>query len=220
MTHCYDHPRPAVATDIAVFTLRERALSVLLIRRKLEPFAGEWALPGGFLQESEDLDACARRELEEETGVRLALLHHVGNFSAPDRDPRGRVISVAYFALTPSAELEPKAATDASDAEWFALAEVPDLAFDHDVIIAYAIAAVRSRVERLDADILPYLFALLPPRFTLTALQVAYEAILNEPVDKRNFRKRVLDTATVRETGEFEGGSHRPAQLFEAKARQ
>jgi 8-oxo-dGTP diphosphatase len=186
-----------------------------LIERKADPFAGRWALPGGFLREGEDLDACARRELQEETGAQVALLHHFGNFSAPDRDPRGRVISVAYLALTPQTEHVLRAATDAADARWFMTEQLPELAFDHASIVQTAIITLRKGVESLDPAILPYLLALLPPRFTLARLQLAYEAIVGRAADKRNFRRMVLDTGALEETGEYERGSHRPAQLFE-----
>jgi 8-oxo-dGTP diphosphatase len=215
---CYDYPRPAVATDIAIFTVMEGALAILLIKRKIEPFAGSWALPGGFIREDEDLDACARRELQEETGVEIGLLHHFGNFSAPGRDPRGRVISVAYLALTPGRDHVIKAATDAADAQWFRTEELPDLAFDHASIAQAAITALRRGVENFDPAVMPYLLALLPRRFPLARLQLAYEAILGRAVDKRNFRRMVLDTRALAETGEFEHGSHRPAQLYEPVA--
>lgn len=207
----YAYPHPAIATDVAIFTLREDALSVLLIERGQAPFAGQWALPGGFLQPDEDLDACARRELKEETNLDAPLLVHFGNFSAPGRDPRERVVSVAYFALLPSDEMKLRAQSDAAALRWFELSELPSLAFDHDQILARALAALRERItQRIDA-----LFALLPKRFSLTALQRSYEAVIGSPVEKRNFRKMVLAADLVRETDEFERGAHRPARLYE-----
>jgi 8-oxo-dGTP diphosphatase len=210
MPFTYPYPHPAVATDIAIFTLRGADLCLLLIKRGTDPFAGRWALPGGFLNRTEDLDGCARRELREETGVDTALLLHFANFSAPDRDPRERVISVAYLALLPFDEITLKADTDAADAQWFAIGNLPDLAFDHDLIARTAISALRSRLSDLSL-----LLALLPGQFTLSALQSAYEAAAGGPIEKRNFRKLVLASGLIRETDEFSRGSHRPARLFE-----
>lgn len=211
MPFTYEHPHPAVATDIAVFTLRRGALNVLLIERGAEPFRGAWALPGGFLQPDEELDACARRELMEETGVTAELLLHIANFSAPGRDPRERVISVAYLALLPSDELRLQADTDAAAAKWFPVAELPKLAFDHDTILDRALVTLAAHARQVSP-----LFALLPPRFTLSQLQGAYEAVTGDDAEKRNFRKMVAALGCVRETEDFAHGSHRPARLYEA----
>ena len=209
MPFTYEYPHPAVATDIAVFTLRGGALNVLLIERGGDPYRGAWALPGGFLQPDEELDDCARRELREETGVGAEVLLHFGNFSAPGRDPRERVISVAYLALLASDELRLEASTDAAQAQWFPLSALPQLAFDHDRILARALEALRSRARRVSL-----LFALLPPKFTLGQLQVAYEAVTGEDAEKRNFRKMVAALDCVRETDDFTHGAHRPARLY------
>lgn len=211
MPYTYEYPHPAVATDVAVFTLRRGALHVLLIERGAEPFRGAWALPGGFLQPDEELDACARRELIEETGVDAELLLHFGNFSAPARDPRERVISVAYLALMPSDELRLQADTDAAQAKWFPLRDLPKLAFDHDRILGEAMAVLAGHARRISP-----LFALLPERFTLSQLQGAYEAVTGEDAEKRNFRKMVATLGCVRETEDFAHGSHRPARLYAA----
>jgi 8-oxo-dGTP diphosphatase len=210
MAFTYAYPHPAVATDIVVFTLRRGALNVLLIERAGDPFRGAWALPGGFLQPDEELDACARRELQEETSVETDVLVHFGNFSAPDRDPRERVISVAYLALLASDELRLQADTDAAQARWFAMEALPKLAFDHDVILKGALGALGARAREIQP-----LFALLPPRFTLSQLQGAYEAVIGEEAEKRNFRKMVATLACVRETDDFVHGAHRPARLYE-----
>jgi 8-oxo-dGTP diphosphatase len=210
MAFTYAYPHPAVATDIAVFTLRRGGLNVLLIERGAEPFRGAWALPGGFLQPDEELDACARRELREETGVETDVLLHFGNFSAPDRDPRERVISVAYLALLPSDELRLAADTDAAQAKWFRLDALPRLAFDHELILDRALQALSAEARRIEP-----LFALLPPRFTLSQLQGAYEAVIGEEAEKRNFRKMVATLGCVRETEDFVHGAHRPARLYE-----
>ncbi len=205
----YRYPHPAVATDIAIFTLREGRLAVLLIERGEEPFQGDWALPGGFLRPDEDLISCARRELCEEAGVEAPLLRQFGVFSAPDRDPRDRVISVAYLALLSSDRLKPQAGSDAADARWFAVADLPALAFDHRQIVEAALAALRSVAEATDI-----LLDLMPARFTLTRLQAAYEIVTSQVADKRNFRARVLESGLLQETEDMERGPHRPARIY------
>jgi len=208
--YCYDYPRPALTTDICLFTVVEDDLQVLLIRRALEPFQGSWALPGGFLQETETLDQCAARELKEETGAAVAHLEAFATFSEPGRDPRYRVVTAAYFALVPAADHALQSGSDADDARWYSLQRLPDLAFDHGEIIA---AARRALVARLDRE--PLALALLPARFTLTRIQKIYEAVEGQPLDKRNFRRSILARGWLRETGEMERGSRRPAMLYE-----
>ena len=205
----YPYPHPAVATDIAIFTIRHARLMLLLIQRGGPPFEGEWALPGGFLMMDEDLDTCARRELREETDVDADYLEHFGNFSAPDRDPRERVISVAYLALIPADRLNPTAGSDAASVRWFELSDLPPLAFDHDRIISAAVAALRSRA--VDQGMLLHL---MPARFTLSQMQQAWEIICGLAADKRNFRARVLESGLIVETDEMERGAHRPARLY------
>lgn len=137
--HCYDWPRPAVTTDVAVFADRDGDLSILLIQRGGEPFAGCWALPGGFLDETETLEACAARELREETGLEAGSMRLFGTYSAPGRDPRGRTVTVAYWTRVEDSSDVPVAGDDAADCRWFALERLPALAFDHDTIIADAL---------------------------------------------------------------------------------
>ncbi|MFZ4066706.1 MAG: NUDIX hydrolase [Phenylobacterium sp.] len=206
----YAHPRPAVATDIVILSLETGTLRLLLVRRGADPFGGWWALPGGFLQETEDLDACARRETEEETGVRPGRILQFANFSHPDRDPRGRVISVAYLALVPAGEVRLQAGTDAAEAVWRNLSEVGTLAFDHDDILAAALSRLATEVRADPGFLLP----LLPPAFTLARLQAAYEAAIGRTVDKRNFRKLVEESGSLRALDDFERGPHRPARLY------
>jgi len=210
MPFTYEYPHPAVATDIAVFTLRRGALNVLLIERGAEPYLGAWALPGGFLMPDEELDQCARRELREETGVDADLLLQFGTFSAPDRDPRERVISVAYLALLASDELRLEASTDAAQARWFPVGDLPELAFDHAQILGRALEVLAARARQISP-----LFALLPARFTLSQLQGAYEAVTGEDAEKRNFRKMVSTLDCVTETEDFAHGAHRPARLYQ-----
>lgn len=211
--HCYAHPHPAVTTDVVVFTIRDRRLKLLLIERGGEPFRGMWALPGGFLDIDEDLAACAKRELEEETGVSGVYLEQLYTFGKPDRDPRERVISIAYYALVPSDRLQVKAASDASDAKWFALDEMPELAFDHNQIIKQAHGRL---VAKLDYSTIAFQF--MAETFTLSELQAVYEILLDEELDKRNFRKWILALEQVEETGKLRRtGNHRPARMYRLK---
>ena len=214
MIYSYPYPHPALTTDIAVFTLREGRLCVLLIERAEEPYAGAWALPGGFLRMDETLDACARRELMEETGVEASVLFPFANYSEPDRDPRERVISAAYLALMPFDQMSPRADSDAAAVQWAHLDDLPQLAFDHADIVDGAQKALRSRCEAFEI-----LFGLLPAKFTLSAFQGAYEAVMGEAADRRNLHKAVLASGLVSETGEMSQGRHRPARLFCAAGR-
>ena len=204
--------RPSVTADIALFTVRERALQVLLVRRKEWPFAGQWAVPGGFVRLGETLEDAARRELKEETGVADVLLEQLRVFSEPGRDPRTWVITVAFTALVASDALTLRAGTDAAEAQWFPTSALPNrLAFDHDAILDYALRSLRARLQ---AD-LQIAAALLPRRFTLTRMQEVYETISGSTLDKRNFRKWVLSTDAVLPTGDAQRGAHRPALLYE-----
>lgn len=210
MTYTYDYPHPAVTTDVVIFTIRQDELKVLLVKRALAPFEGTWALPGGFVNPDESLEEGARRELEEETGVSGVFLEQLYTFGAPDRDPRERVITVAYYALIPTDTVEIRAASDAEGVSWFGLHELPELAFDHRDILDMA---KRRLVDKLDYSTIAFQF--MPKSFTLTELQHVYETILGEPQDKRNFRKRILGLGLVRETGKTrKEGAHRPAKLY------
>lgn len=206
----YEYPRPAVTVDCVVLGVDAQDLKVLLVRRGLDPFRGAWALPGGFVRTDEPLDDAARRELDEETGIRDVFLEQLYTFGAPHRDPRGHVITVAYYALAKLSDLRITAATDAADARWFPLSDLPTLAFDHATITAAALTRLRGKVRYA-----PIGFELLPPRFTLTQLQRLYELILERPLDKRNFRKKILSLDFVLETDELQRGvRHRAARLY------
>lgn len=210
--YSYDYPHPAVTTDIVVFTIRHDELKVLLIKRADDPYLGTWALPGGFVEITEGLDDAAARELREETGVEGVYLEQLYTFGDPDRDPRERVITVAYYALIPSDRLQIRAATDAEAVGWFALDELPNLAFDHDRILDMALNRLRAKL-----DYSTIAFQFMPAEFTLTELQAVYELILGAPIDKRNFRKRILALDAIEETGyERRDGAHRPARLYRA----
>lgn len=212
-TYSYKYPHPAVAVDLAIFSIREGALCVLLVERGVEPFKGRWALPGGFLRMEEDLQVGARRELQEETGVEHAWLEQVGAFGRPDRDPRERVISVAFYAIIASDRIELRAGSDATSARWWRCDEVSQLAFDHSEILARARERLTDRVRR-SALALQF----LPAEFTLSELQHVHESILGEDIDKRNFRKWVTSLKYLESTGgERRGGQHRPAALFRAR---
>lgn len=206
----YEYPHPAVTTDIVIFSIREEALKVLLIKRAGTPFKGKWALPGGFVREDENLDSSALRELEEETGVRDVYLEQLYTFGNPGRDPRERVITVAYYALIASDQLSLCAATDAEAVGWFGLDELPGLAFDHDEIIAMAHQRLSAKL-----DYSTIAFQFMAETFTLPELQGVYEIILGEAIDKRNFRKWILALEQIEETGELRReGPHRPAMLY------
>lgn len=210
MSYAYKFPRAALTVDCVVFGFDEGDLKVLLIERALDPFKGRWALPGGFVRVDETLDDAARRELREEAGLEDVFLEQLYTFGAVERDPRERVVSVAYYALVRSAAHETKAATDASDARWFQISKVPKLAFDHGQILTTALQRLKGKVRYE-----PIGFELLPPKFTLSQLQHLYEAVLETELDKRNFRKKVLSfglLVPLKET--LMAGRHRPAQLF------
>lgn len=209
----YKYPRPSVTVDCVVFGYEpDEALKVLLIKRGGEPFKGRWALPGGFVQMDEGLDTAARRELEEETGVRISYLEQLYTFGTPERDPRGRVISVAYYALVSLAQHEAQAASDAAETEWVPVrsALAASLAFDHHDILLKAVQRLRAKVRYE-----PVGFGLLPPTFTLPALLRLYEAILGTRLDKRNFFRKALEQGVlVAATGRSKGPAGRPAQLY------
>ena len=210
MPHTYQYPRAALTVDGVVFGFDAGELKVLLIQRALEPFKGKWALPGGFVRVEETLDDAVRRELVEETGIDDIFLEQLYTFGTVKRDPRERVVSVAYYALVKLSEHHAKAATDAANAQWFPVSQLPKLAFDHAEIVAMALARLQSKVRYQ-----PIGFELLPPKFTLSDLQHLYEVILGTELDKRNFRKKVLGFGLLVALNETQvGGRHRPAQLF------
>jgi 8-oxo-dGTP diphosphatase len=210
MAVTYEFPRPALTVDCVVFGFDDAELKVLLIQRALPPFAGAWALPGGFVRLTETLENAARRELAEETGLRQVFLEQLYTFGAVDRDPRERVVSVAYYALVPLSAQTIHAASDARNAAWFAVADLPSLAFDHERIVAAAVTRIKGKVRYQ-----PVGFELLPEKFTLSQLQNLYEAILERSLDKRNFRKKILGMDLLVETDEIQQDvSHRAARLY------
>lgn len=210
-----DYPQPSVTVDVLIFTIREDQLQVALIRRGVPPFEGMWAIPGGFVRMEEALEDAARREIEEETGVTGMFLEQLGTYGEPNRDPRGRVITVTYYALLPGEQLALRADTDAADASWYPVHEVPPLAFDHARILSDALERLKHKLENSNV-----VYALLPPRFRLSELQRVYEIILGQELDKRNFRKKILSLGLIEATDKYASGAHRPAQLFRWKQRK
>ncbi len=210
MPHTYEFPRAALTVDCVVFGLDHQDLKVLLIQRGLPPFEGRWALPGGFVRLTETLDEAARRELEEETGLRTVFLEQLYTFSDVHRDPRERVVSVAYYVLVNLQDHTVHAATDARDAAWFAVHDAPTLAFDHADILQMALERLRGKLRYQ-----PIGFELLPKKFTLSQLQHLYELVLERELDKCNFRKRVLAMDLLIETDEVQQDvAHRAARLY------
>ncbi len=199
-----------VSIDCVIFGYDNNQLMVALIERKKPPFVGNWALPGGFLTNDETVEQAALRELQEETGINNVYLEQFHVFSNPERDPRGRVITVAFFALIASDNIELIATEDAARAQWFSAYKLPKLSFDHDEIYAKALEALRIAIT-----IKPLIFELLPKYFTLTMLQNIYEEIIGNSIDKRNFRKKMIQEDFIQETKKTtQGGQHRPARLY------
>jgi 8-oxo-dGTP diphosphatase len=210
MAHSYEFPRAALTVDCVIFGLDEGDLKVLLIQRDLDPFKGKWALPGGFVRVDETLEGAARRELQEETGVEHVFLEQLYTFGEVNRDPRERVITVAYFALVKLSDHRIKATTDARNAAWFVMSDLPALAFDHEQILDAALQRLKGKVRYQ-----PIGFELLPQKFTLTQLQKLYETVLERELDKRNFRKKILSMDVLLELDEIEQDvAHRAARLY------
>ena len=210
MTFTYEYPRPALTVDCVVFGLDYEDLKVLLIQRDIEPFAGEWALPGGFVPVGESTEETANRELAEETGLKNIFLEQLYTFSDPERDPREHVVTVAYYALVNLSEHEVQASTDARKAAWFEIDDIPTLAFDHDLILQTAYERLQGKIRYQ-----PIGFELLPRKFTLRQLQQVYEKILDRKLDKRNFRKKILKMGIIEGLDEIETDvAHRAARLY------
>jgi 8-oxo-dGTP diphosphatase len=212
MSFTYEYPRAALTVDAVIFgyDASENELRVLLIQRALQPFQGKWALPGGFVRVGESTDDAVRRELHEEAGLQKVFMEQLYTFSEPHRDPREHVITVAYVALVQLLNHPPQAATDAAQAAWFSLSELPPLAFDHDQILDTAHRRIQAKIRYE-----PIGFELLPPKFTLTQLQHLYEAVLGQALDKRNFRKKFLAMELLKDTGEVQQDvAHRAAALW------
>ncbi|MFY7787302.1 MAG: NUDIX hydrolase [Thermoflexibacteraceae bacterium] len=209
--YTYEYPRPALTVDCVIFGLDSNVLKVLLIQRLKAPFEGSWALPGGFVDMRETIDHAAQRELQEETGLENIYMEQLYTFGDVERDPRGRVVSVAYYALVKFEDYKKvRGATDAMDAAWFPISELPPLAFDHDKILALAYQRLKNKLRYQ-----PIGFELLPEKFTFSQLQTMYETIWQKELDKRNFRKKILQLGFVMELEEYQTGhQHRAPRLY------
>lgn len=207
-------PELSVAVDLVVFTVRAHTLEVLLVRRAIQPYRGQWALPGGFVTTQESLEAAARRELAEETGLKGVYIEQLYTWGEPKRDPRGRVVTVAYLALVPAARARVKAGSDAAHAAFQPARQPPRLAFDHAVIVARAVERLGTKAEY---STLP--LHLLKEPFTLSEVQEVYEVLLGRDLDKRNFRRKILALDALEETDVMRrDGAHRPARTFRLSA--
>ena len=212
MPYTYEYPKADFTVDAIVFGVGEGGLEILLIKRGDNPFKGHWALPGGFVNMDETIEAAVQRELQEETGAKIDFLEQLYTFGDPGRDPRGRVVSVAYYGLVSSKEHHVVGDDDAEEARWFPLSDVTGklpLAFDHAKILKMGVERLRGKIRYA-----PIGFNLLPKSFTLGQLQKIYETILGRELDKRNFRKRILAMEILKETGGIYRAAHRPAKLY------
>ena len=201
--------RPLVMVDVVIFALRNNDLQVLLVRRRRSPQKGMWAIPGGRIRLDEALDAAAFRILEEETGLADVYLEQLYTFGDPDRDPRDRVVTVAYFAAVPATDVVSSVTERAQRVQWSPVDDLPPVAFDHAQILGYALTRLRYKLEYTAVG-----FELLPDQFTLTELQTAYELVLGEELDKRNFRRKILSAGVIEPSGDYRTGEGRPAQLY------
>lgn len=212
MAYTYEYERPNLTADCVVFGFSpdDEDLKVILIQRNLNPFKGKWALPGGFVRMKETLDEAALRELKEETGIEKVYLEQLYTFSDMDRDPRERIITVAYYALVKLEGHNIKATADADKAAWFSVDDLPELAFDHEKIVEAALERLKGKVRYE-----PIGFELLPKKFTLSQLQKLYETVLEQKLDKRNFRKKILNMDLLIALDEVqEDVAHRAARLY------
>lgn len=205
-----------VAVDAVIFTVREGRLHVLLIQMKKKPFTGRWAIPGGLLEDGETSEKAARRVLRTQTGLGDVFLEQLATFDDPKRDPFGRVISVASFALVPAEGVRLRTTEKYADVRWWPVSGLPALAYDHAEMLEYALARLRAKLQYANVA-----WSLLPEQFTLSALQSVYECILGRTLDKRNFRKKILSLGLLADTGKVtKGEAHRPAALYRFRTRK
>ncbi|HLD20533.1 MAG TPA: NUDIX domain-containing protein [Patescibacteria group bacterium] len=205
-----------VAVDAAIVRIKDGSLSVLLIQMKKSPFEGMWAVPGGLLEEEETTLSAATRILKTQTGVTDVFLEQLATFDSVDRDPAGRVVSVAYYALLPDVEVQLKTTEKYADVRWWPIKKLPTLAYDHKTLVREAMERIAAKIQYTNI-----VWSLLPKEFTLTELQYVYELILGKDLDKRNFRKRIEDLELIKPTGKARTGlAHRPAALYEFKHRK
>ena len=210
--YCYKYPHPAVTADCVIFGFDGINIKVLLIQRGIEPYKGKWAFPGGFMNMDETAEQCARRELEEETGLKDVTVEQFYTFTDVNRDPRERVITVAHYALVKLSEV--KGGDDAEKAQWFSLDEIPSLAFDHELIFRKALKVLKERI-----CFEPIGFELLPEIFKMSELQNLYEAILEVKFDRRNFYKKMTKLGILKESEiRAEGTSRRIPVMYRFNA--
>ncbi len=199
-----------VAVDVALFTVVNNELRVLLMKLAKPPYENAWALPGGLIKSAESLDDAAKRELQERTGITGVYTEQLYTFGAVDRDPFGRVVSTAYFALVPYTSNAVMSAATTHDLAWFAIDKLPSLGYDHASMIDYAVERIRSKLRYTTI-----VYSVLPKEFTLTQLQSIYQVILGRTLDKRNFRKKILSLNMILPVGKkISGLPNRPAELF------
>ncbi|MDE7096471.1 MAG: NUDIX hydrolase [Muribaculaceae bacterium] len=212
MNYYKEHALHYVGVDCVIFGLHESKLNILLIKRRMMPGKDQWSLMGGFVEENESVDDAAKRVLHQLTGLEDVYMDQVGAFGEVDRDPGARVISIAYCALLNFDDQDHQRVTD-NDAHWIPLDEMPDLFFDHPRIVAKALEYLRQQLHRK-----PLVFQFLPDLFTLSQLQSVYEAILGEKLDKRNFRKRIMESDTLEKTDRIDkSNSKRGATLYKLR---
>jgi 8-oxo-dGTP diphosphatase len=212
-TKYFGYEQPAVTVDLVIFTVNDDTLKVMLVKRAEQPFADRWSIPGGFLKVSESLEEAAARVLKEKAGVENVYVEQLYTFGDPDRDPRARVITVTYFALIPWKDLLQPPSDKVTDRMWAPVNRLPKLAFDHKRIVEYAVKRLRAKASYSNI-----VYGLMPRQFRLSELQRMYEIIINDKLDKRNFRKRMLATGLLQETGRKDiAGAHRPAMLYKFK---
>ena len=204
-----------VAVDSVIFTIENDELNVLLIQMHKDPFKGSWAVPGGLIEQTETTKDAALRILEKQTSVKNVYLEQLGTFDDPERDPLGRVISVAYFALVNNEDTLLHKTDKYADVRWWSVKKLPKLAYDHKQILKTAVERLQAKLEYTNV-----VWSLLPKEFALTDLQRVYEVILQEPIDKRNFRKKILSLKLIEKTGKKRAGeANRPAELYRFKKR-
>ena len=200
-----------LSVDAVVFGYEEAHISIVLIKRKYKPFKGQWAIPGGFALNDESLEEAVERELQEETGIKINYLEQLYTFGSPSRDPRGRVVSVAYFGLVRPDAFKIVAATDAEQVQWFSINDLPELAFDHKYILEKAIKRLQDKITYQ-----PIGFELLDKKFPFSDLEKLYATVLGRAIDRRNFRKKIINLNILDELDEkVSKGSGRPANLFQ-----
>lgn len=204
-----------VAVDVVIFTLDHKALKCLLVQVKGETFGGMWAFPGGLVREEESLDEAAKREVHERTGVKDSYLEQLYTFGKPERDPAKRVVSVSYLSLVPNRRVDLNPASKYAAIRWFRADRIPHLAYDHDQVKRLAFQRLRSKLQYTNI-----VYSLLPSEFTLSELQEVYETILHRPLDRRNFRKKVLASGLLKSLRKVRMGAHRPAFLYAFKKRR